>query len=193
MTPPLGHFVDNANCIETTEGSFFDLIHPRSEEVSLEAIASGLSKICRFGGQTKGDLFYSVAEHSVLCWQIALSRGYGSMTRRAVLLHDAHEAYTGDITRPLKQHLPEYVVISNRVQDAIYQRYGVRTPDHASIKGIDDPILREEAEAVMTSKARHWNWSPDLSRPDVTIGCWDHKTAKQLFLLACRAEGLRDD
>jgi len=73
--------------------------------VSLPWLAHSLACINRFNGHAARP--YSVAEHSLLCCEIAERdlgiRDPGALL--AVLLHDAHEAIVGDMTQPLKLHL----------------------------------------------------------------------------------------
>src|SRR5258708_39476115 len=79
-------------------GAWFDFCAPASSCFNIEDIAHGLANICRYAGQCKR--FYSVAEHSILVSQTAKGFEYEA------LLHDAAEAFVGDISRPLKQMLP---------------------------------------------------------------------------------------
>src|SRR5690606_19551202 len=76
--------------------AFFD---PRPGDVDLEVFAHALSLQCRFGGHCK--VFYSVAQHCVLTARIL----HDSYWRHEALMHDAAEAYIGDVVRPLKMHL----------------------------------------------------------------------------------------
>ncbi len=133
--------------VQTFSGRKFYPLNPRPDEVYLEDIAHALSCICRFGGHCKS--FYSVSEHSVLV-SLTLPQ-YGI----EALLHDAAEAYLGDVPRPLK-HQPEWAQfrdIENRVLAAVYQRFGVNsTPQsHDEIKKIDDRILVDEVTALATN------------------------------------------
>lgn len=72
-----------------------DLCRPRYEDIAIQDIATHLSLICRFTGAC--GVFYSVAEHSVRASYIAHKDA-----ALAVLLHDAAEAYIGDILPQIK-------------------------------------------------------------------------------------------
>jgi len=76
-------------------GGWFDFLDPWNSPFTVEDIAHGLAHVCRYAGQCDG--FYSVAEHSMLVADIADEHPLQA------LLHDAAEAFMGDITRPLKQ------------------------------------------------------------------------------------------
>lgn len=85
----------------TFSGTVCDVQNPRRSVVSLVDIAHSLSMQCRFNGHVRQ--FYSVAQHSVF-----VSRIVPSVWAAEALLHDASEAYLGDIIRPLKQQLDSY-------------------------------------------------------------------------------------
>lgn len=72
---------------------------------TLDAISHSLSLINRFSGHTHRA--YSVLEHSLLVYDIAKLEYPGLPKRafRAMLLHDAAECVTGDITAPVKKAL----------------------------------------------------------------------------------------
>src|SRR5262245_34867592 len=101
-------------------GAWLDFCAPSASEFTIEDIAHGLANICRYAGQCSN--FYSVAEHSILVSETA--KGF----EFEALLHDAAEAFMGDITRPLKQMLPEYKRIEREVEHAIFERFGVPSP-----------------------------------------------------------------
>lgn len=77
-----------------------DLINPRPEMIDLKVdVAEGLARIARFAGQiTSGP--YSVAQHCVMGADALLRETGDTTLAAAFLLHDAHEAYIGDITSP---------------------------------------------------------------------------------------------
>jgi hypothetical protein len=91
--------------METHSNQAFDLASPRAEQVKLTDVALALAKLCRFAGHCRG--FYSVAEHSMLVADILQAWGEGPQVQLIGLLHDAHEAYTGDLTRPMKLAMRE--------------------------------------------------------------------------------------
>lgn len=77
-----------------------DLPHPR--DVMPLDIAWHLAQINRFTGAARRP--YSVAEHSLLVSEIAeREMGLDVHGQFAALLHDAHEAYTNDLSSPAKQ------------------------------------------------------------------------------------------
>lgn len=69
-------------------------------QIDLQDIAHALAQINRYTGHTTRP--YSVAEHSLLVADIAQRAGATPMVQLAALLHDAHEAYTGDVSSPVK-------------------------------------------------------------------------------------------
>ncbi len=95
-----------------------------ADDIEIEDIARGLSNICRFGGQI--EKFYSVAQHSVICAEVAeyLLKHPKEIVVSA-LLHDASEAYLGDFIRPIKKNFsvgvpPHGKILSiNEVEDNI--------------------------------------------------------------------------
>ncbi len=75
---------------------------PLLTPIKLETIAHSLANICRWGGHCRPG--YSVAAHSIHVMHI-LERTHGKDGARVGLMHDAHEAYTGDCTSPRKEVL----------------------------------------------------------------------------------------
>ena len=92
----------------TTTGRQFWPASPDPEQIQIEDIAHALSNLCRFGGHTRE--FYSVAQHSVL-----VSQNVPDDLRLVGLMHDATEAYCGDMIRPLKNVLPEFKELENGI------------------------------------------------------------------------------
>ncbi len=100
-------------------GTLVDILHPKIEDIHFSDVVHGLARVQRFGGQTDRE-HYSVAEHSVLVSRLCLPQN-------AILglLHDASEAFIGDIVTPLKRFLPIYYEIEERWQLAIGIAAGV--------------------------------------------------------------------
>lgn len=89
--------------VQTISGRAVDLFLPDRQSIVIEDIAASLSRIPRFNGHTRE--FYSVAQHCYLV-SLYLERSLTSEPEfttllLAGLLHDAHEAYLGDITSPV--------------------------------------------------------------------------------------------
>lgn len=125
-----------------SNGEYFDFMDPASSIWGLDEIADGLAKTCRFAGQCVG--FYSVAEHSLLVAELVEPKH-----RLAALLHDAAEAFTGDITKPLKGMIPEFKAIEKRIEQAIFDRFGVPLPMPVEVKDADMMMLGVEQHHLM--------------------------------------------
>ena len=131
------------------EVEFYPL-DPREEEILIEDIGHAWSLICRGNGHTNH--FYSVAQHSINCAKEAKVRGYSNRVQLACLLHDGSEAYLSDITRPVKKELKEYLIIEDKLQNAIYKKYGIGdlTKEELNlIKSVDDSMLKYEMKYLM--------------------------------------------
>lgn len=111
---------DSDSAIRTVSGRFVDLLHPDPATIVLDDIAHALSMVNRFGGHTAEP--WSVAEHSIAV-SAMLWRSTGD-PRRALLglLHDAAEAYLGDVVRPLKTHLDQYKRVEERMEHVIFSK-----------------------------------------------------------------------
>lgn len=130
--------------ITTYKKIHFTPLDPRPEDILIEDIAHALSLMSRANGHFPA--FHSVAQHCIECCQEALERGFGNRVALACLLHDASEAYLADITRPVKQHLPQYRSIENGLLHAIYNKYlnGITSDEQRLVKEMDDTLLYYE-------------------------------------------------
>lgn len=76
------------------------MLDPAACPVCIDDIAHHLSQINRFTGACIRP--YSVAEHSLLVSEIAQRSGASLLVQFAALMHDAHEAFTSDLSSPAK-------------------------------------------------------------------------------------------
>ena len=138
------------NWMQTYLGGRFYPMAPLASEVHPEDIAHALSLVCRYGGHVMR--FYSVAEHCLL-----LSYAVAPEHALWALLHDATEAYVGDMVRPLKVHMPAYCEAEDRVMVAVAERFGLTgTTMPAEVKDADTRILLDERAAVMRPTGDDW-------------------------------------
>jgi hypothetical protein len=133
----------NSGKFNTASGKIIDLKNPSEDSICIDDIANALSKICRFGGNT--NQFYSVAQHSVL-----VSKLVDPEFAKEALLHDASEAYLGDVIKPLKVMIGNaYDLLEKNFETVIAHRFNLRqTPQiKAAIKVADMHALEIEHEA----------------------------------------------
>lgn len=142
-----------ANWIQTWNGGVANLDSPLAV-ISVSEIAHVLSQLCRFGGHTKQ--FYSVAQHSVLVYEIFIS--YNKYAKHglqlAALFHDAHEAYWGfgDVATPAKNLNPKFFERFSRLWDKlIAEHFGFYSMffQDSGIKGADQVALATEKRDLM--------------------------------------------
>ena len=136
--------------IMTHSHKMFDPLQPDPALIDVEDIAHALSMLCRANGHFKS--FYSVGQHCINCCNEAAARGWSQRVQLACLLHDASEAYLSDVTRPVKQELPQYKLIEEPLQDAIWLKY-LGTPlteeENRQVFQIDDEVLWHEFVQLM--------------------------------------------
>lgn len=126
-------------------------VHLDENAPRIEEIAHALAQINRFTGHAVRP--YSVAEHSLLVCDIVASQGLSVHAQMAALLHDAHEAYTGDVSTPIKHALGAQWHRFEQIHEAMVQRaFCIRTAAAAfrqSIKRADLIALATERRDLM--------------------------------------------
>ena len=170
--------------ILTADGEYFDYENPDPRHFTLNAIAQGLAYTCRFAGQCKR--YYSVAEHSV-----HVSRLVSQEHARHALLHDAAEAFMGDIPKPLKNLLPDYQELEHKIEKALFTHYGLPEDIPDEVKEADLIMLEVERKALF-DRQDEWeltrrvaNRIPDLEL--VHMGPWGSRI---LFLNRAKELGM---
>jgi hypothetical protein len=147
------------HCIRTYTGKVLDLTNPHPDSICIEDIARGLSHQYRFNGHAEEPM--TVAQHSVLCaseapWPFKM----------AALLHDASEAYIGDMPAPIKSLLTDYAKIEYRLMEVIAAKFSFQWPLDSKVKQIDKQQLQYEwNENVLGGAMSYTNlpWSPHQS------------------------------
>lgn len=159
--------------MQTFMGRQFWPLDPRSDDVHIDDIAEPLSKLCRYNGHCEG--FYSVAEHSVL-----VSLNVPPEMALEGLMHDAAEAYLGDVIRPIKPFLTGLKEIESKIEKAIAARFGLVYPWPNEVMRVDAAILHDEQLSIMKEPPRKWHLP--LPPMGVNIMCMEHQAACSLFL-----------
>lgn len=142
-------------CIRTYSGRMIDLRSPSASDISAVDIVTSLSRQNRYLGHTRHPL--TVAQHVVLC-----SRAEGCWCnrdeRRWALAHDFHEAYLGDLCRPMLQTLGAISAsVIEAIEDlkvsldlAVAARFGLNVTHEIEqrVSVIDDLILKVEMQSL---------------------------------------------
>ena len=166
--------------METASGAFIDLLNPAAELIDPADITWHLAQLCRYTGASSRP--YSVAEHVVLVHDLLRWQGADDDLLRAALLHDAAEAYLGDVSSPLKWTLRyvehdagyadtplarfrgAYGQITRNLDRAIGERFEIDPDlfDDPAVKEADLWALYIEARALLPSRGKTWRWTTKL-------------------------------
>lgn len=142
----------------TISGTPFFPADPRPEEIHLEDIAHALAMQCRFNGHTRE--FYSVAQHSCLFAEILIETDQ-DMAREA-LMHDAAEAYIGDLVRPVKAACPDWQKIDEHLDVVIRARFGLLPYMPDLIREMDLRMaVTERRDVLKPAPAIDWGVVPE--------------------------------
>jgi hypothetical protein len=179
---PLRHLSAPGHCptIRLSTGGTIDLLKPNATDIDIEHIAHALANICRFTGHT--DEFYSVAQHSVLVSDIL-----DPQFKMAGLLHDSSEAFLGDVSKPLKNLLPEYMKIEAHMETVVLQRFGITERMDTEVKWADLVLLVTEQRDLLGEEGWIYQFKCEtFERPVMPLPWFINplppNEAKELFL-----------
>ncbi len=155
--------------IDTASGVRLDLDNPRPEDIRIEDVAGGLSKVCRFSAQPLE--YYSVAQHALLVRRLVVEAGHPELALVA-LHHDSHEAYLCDIPSPLKRKIrkatPVYKDACKTLDRVIAEAFGFEWPEHGSLE--QRVIKQADRQALLMEAARLLHDSGEALRRDLGLG-----------------------
>jgi len=168
--------------IQLRSGTAFDFDDLEANRFPLHDIGWSLAHLARYNGHTRR--FYSVAEHSLAMPAViplvlkqtntVLDRLDAARLLGCVLVHDAHEAFIGDIAAPVKKHLgPEFRAFEARVERFVRGRLGFGIDEDDGVWELvrlcDRAMLAVEASELLAwprRGARAWGFDG-----------WDEHTA----------------
>jgi 5'-deoxynucleotidase YfbR-like HD superfamily hydrolase len=96
------------------------------------------------------------------------------------LMHDAPEAYLGDVIRPLKYELPNYLEIERQLWRVIAYRFGLPEELSTEVKHADNVALMTERRDLIIESP--WQWEIPECPDDTTIVPVELIKARQMFL-----------
>ena len=166
--------------LQTVSGRWVNPFDPDPSQLDAGDIARALANQCRFGGHSR--VFYSVAQHSVIVSELVEQRGGDVEDVFAALMHDATEAYLGDMPHPLKHRSPlgaAFKDAEDHLERALREWFRIKR-DVPEIKRADRALLATERRAF---SAEDWHW-PELEgvEPlDLELTAWSPDDAAQAF------------
>ena len=186
-----GQVLNVPGAIRTFTGKLVTPLAMKLDDFSIVDIAVGLSRAARFRGHTRDDA--SVTEHS-----LQVARRCPPSLQLAGLLHNAAEAYLGDIASPLK-HLAVFEGFrqaEDRLLDGLFTALGLAYPWPAAISDVDRQVLGLEmaqlqclGNPVMDASFLHFT----RGQPGGVV-CYPEKQITSLFLMVfaglCRGQPL---
>jgi hypothetical protein len=160
--------------IQTYSGKYFHYLEDNPQNIKIEDIAHGLSNLCRYSGQCNS--LYTVAQHCCIVSDLA-EKGF----RLEGLMHDAAEAYMGDIPRPVKNLVPEIKILEKKVFRQIAKEFNLKYPISSVIELLDTRVMLAEARIVLKEGTV---WCVEGITPaDINLNeLWEPKKAEMEFL-----------
>ncbi|WP_460097788.1 phosphohydrolase [Pseudomonas sp. S3_C01] len=162
------------NWILTQTGNRFDLFGTDTDMIDPRDIAHSLAHLCRFNGHTRE--FYSVAQHSCLVADLVPAEH-----KLAALLHDATEAYIGDMVRPLKQWMCAYRDVEAWIWDRICTRFSLDQELPASVTQADLIALATERRDLMPHDPATWDCLVGIEPAPERIRPWSPTEARLTY------------
>ena len=156
--------------IQTASGLRVSLLDPDPQTIVIEDIAHALAMLCRFNGHCLQ--FYSVAEHSV-----HVSKEIAHRLALLGLMHDAAEAYLGDVPSPLKKRLRSFERYEKQFMLVLAEKFGfadslANAEDYAELKRADIQLLVDEKAVLMAKEPAPWPYPRPPPEDPGRIRAW---------------------
>lgn len=161
---------------QTYSGRKFNPRTATAADINIEDIAHALSQYCRFGGHTR--YFYSVAQHSCLVHDAMPDQ---PVLRLQALLHDATEAYMGDVVKPLKLVLYDYQKIEARLERIVMRAFNLPEALLPQVKLADLTALATEKRDLLRDGPT-WTQLVGVEPWPEAVTPWAPAVAKDQFL-----------
>lgn len=132
--------------VRTYTGSKVQFIDPDPNAIDLNGLGTALARAERFNGHLNDR--WTVAEHSLVMSYMAKD----PRMAMALLLHDAHEAFTGDIPAPLKRVIAQHTGILHEVEvglnRAISKALGDVPMQYVNLTEVEDDEIKRLDKAM---------------------------------------------
>lgn len=165
--------------VRTISGKAVNILNPDPDSIDLRDVAWSLSKQCRLNGHTP--VFYSVAEHTLNLVYYLLDKNRQDLVPYA-LLHDAAEAYLGDIPSPVKKLLPEFKAIEDNILKVILTKFGLEPKIPKEVELADKRIFLDEIEYLRLKGI--YDLTGSLEKLNTVIESWNDG-ARIAFIMFC--------
>ncbi len=184
--------------IQTRGRGMMPLLEPDISYINIEAVSWALGHINRYTGHAG---LYSVAEHCVMGARAMRRDGLDRESQLAFLFHDAHEAYTGDVSHPVKVALETiapgaWKKFEKLHMDCMEEFVGIKIHTEAVLK-YDLAMLGPETNALMGGRVGP-DWPPFQEIEADIIGLTGYQAARLFlsevdFLAPWMLERIRDE
>ena len=176
-----------------TAWGMFDVANPQEEDIKWDMIAQALSRISRFNG-LNGDIGgYSVAQHCVLGADALMEEQGDTYLAAHFLLHDAHEAFIGDISRPLENCLgpvfsKQVNILKTSWDEKVYSAASLVPPSAFNrnhlVKEMDDRMLAYECHCFFPNQVKKVTKMTNMVPPKIkgVFKPWGQATSEIAFL-----------
>lgn len=150
----------------TFKGNRVFIFDPDPDTIRIEDIAHHLSLQNRFNGGTIRP--YSVAAHCVYISNHLVDEEHAFEG----LMHDAAEAYIGDMISPLKRHMPEFNRLEEQFYEVIANKFGLPVKLSEEVEEADRLAAQIEMFQLRT---QHMQDVDDrvITAPELSYANWE--------------------
>lgn len=171
--------------IQTYTGKKVNVPYMTKEDFDIIDVAHSLSLTCRYSGHCLK--FYSVAEHSIIVAH--LLEQYSLKDALWGLLHDAGEAYFGDVVSPIKVLLPDFKLMEDNFLFSISNWFYLDWPMSRLIRDMDKQVLRMEQQSLMKKTDWIWDETKNIKNLPYTLKAYE----RQIFGSAFHIDGFKQE